>query len=67
MDERSVPATLPCIRTACLSSLPAAAFPPSPLSLRPPLSLPFCRAPIYLGSREEVELIEQFKKEAGAA
>lgn len=24
-----------------------------------------CRAPIYLGSKEEVELIEQFKKEAG--
>lgn len=23
------------------------------------------RAPIYLGSKEEVELIEQFKKEAG--
>jgi hypothetical protein len=26
-----------------------------------------CRAPIYLGSKEEVELIEKFKKEAGAA
>lgn len=35
-----------------------------PPSLRPSLN-PTCSAPIYLGSKEEVELIEQFKAEAG--
>jgi hypothetical protein len=38
---------------------------PFPASRSPFLST-LCRAPIYLGSKEEVELFEMFKKEADA-